>query len=267
MSAATNVVEALAAVQAEIGGIAKRTSAERGRSSGDAGVSYAYRGIDEIAAAAQPLLGKHGIVIVPSVVSRDTTEIVVNNKPWTDTIVLVEWGIYGPNGSSITARTEGWGRDNSDKGINKAMTGAYKNLLLRLLTIGDPGDDTDGATHERDSRRRPPVDDPGLAESVALFERLKEVAGTSTAERLKAFAVDHGHTLTIPEFNAHPDWRAAVAARLDQPAEPAEPAEPDSAGSAEPVPDTLLGFVTDSVTGESTAVYDDEFDDEEVDDG
>jgi hypothetical protein len=47
------------------------------------------------------------------------------------------------------ARTEGLGEDNADKGINKAMTGAYKNLLLRILCIGDPQDDTDHESNQK----------------------------------------------------------------------------------------------------------------------
>ena len=49
------------------------------------------------------------------------------------------------------ATTEGLGRDNSDKGYNKASTAAFKNLLLRLLCIGDPRDDTDGHVVELDT--------------------------------------------------------------------------------------------------------------------
>ena len=35
------------------------------------------------------------------------------------------------------------GRDNSDKGVNKAMTQAYKYMLLQVLCIGDRKDDAD----------------------------------------------------------------------------------------------------------------------------
>jgi hypothetical protein len=63
--------------------------------------------------------------------------------------------VYGPGGleDRIESVTMGIGRDNSDKSANKAMTGAFKNLLLRLLCIGDPADDTDGHTVEGDARK------------------------------------------------------------------------------------------------------------------
>ena len=149
----TTVVEAIASIMGALGGIAKMTPEERrkkGLGGGDTGISYAYRGIDQIAAAVQPLLAEHGVILVPFVTDSTVKEITVNSKPWTDTFVTVKWSIYGPNNSMVEACTEGWGRDNADKGYNKAMTGAFKNLLLRLLCIGDPDDDTDGHTHERD---------------------------------------------------------------------------------------------------------------------
>lgn len=166
----TNVIAAIARVEAEIGGIEKLTRQERQRrgmhaDTGDKGVSWAYRGIDQIAQAAQPLLGRYGVVIVPTVTRHVVDEITINNNPWTDTTVFVKWKIYGPGGvtDKITSRTIGLGRDNSDKGFNKAMTNAYKNLLLRLLSIGDPKDDQDHTAYDqpdRNSAPEPPPDDP-----------------------------------------------------------------------------------------------------------
>lgn len=158
----TNVVAALARVTAELGGIEKLSADERrkrGMGGGDErGVSYAYRGVDQIAAAAAPLFGKYGVVVVPNVVQQTVEPLTINGKPWTDTAVTVEWNIYGPGGMGdvIQAVTNGLGRDNSDKGPNKALTQSYKNLLLRLLCIGDPADDADGHTHEADARKPQP---------------------------------------------------------------------------------------------------------------
>ena len=157
-----NVVTALAAVMTDIGGIDKLTPAqrrERGLQTGESerGITYAYRGIDQIAAAAQPLFGKYGVVIVPTLVTRTVEHIELNGRPWTDHFVTVTWRIYGPGGldDHMTACSEGIGRDNSDKGANKAITSAFKNLLLRLLCIGDPLDDTDNEKHENTAQREP----------------------------------------------------------------------------------------------------------------
>jgi hypothetical protein len=209
------VVEALAAVMGELGGIEKLTADQRRARGigGEQGITYAYRGIDQIAAQVQPLLAKHGVVIFPHVIESHVKEILVRNNPWTDTTVRVEWFVCGPNGSQITACTEGLGRDNSDKGVNKAMTGAFKNLLLRLLCIGDPADDTDGITHERDAAPVAPQHEPGV---VALFERVKAAAGTPVADELKAFATENNLKLNLPTLAADPTFAAQVADILDK---------------------------------------------------
>jgi hypothetical protein len=206
---ATNVIAALARVEAEVGGIEKR----RG---GEGGISYPFRGIDAIAQAAQPLLGKHGVVIVPELREQRIVDITVNNKPWTDTFVEVQWSVYGPGGvdDKIVAYTSGWGRDNADKGINKAMTGAFKNLLLRILCIGDPQDDTDGHTHERDDGRGRPADS-GPDENIELFERVKAAKGTAAEETLKELAARHERKLSAKAFAEDHDWRDAVRVVLD----------------------------------------------------
>lgn len=152
----TTVTEALANVMAEVGGIEKMTPEERRRrglaapASGERGITYAYRGIDQIAALVQPLLAKNGVVITPRLTSYEIRDITVNNNPWTDTIVTVAWTISGPGDTTLDGASIGQGRDNSDKGPNKAMTSAFKNLVLKLLCIGDPSDDTDGHNQEAD---------------------------------------------------------------------------------------------------------------------
>lgn len=148
----TNVVQAIAAVMAEMGGIPKMSAAAHKARSGvqdagpERGVSYAYRSIDQIAAAAQPLLGHYGVVILPDVVEHDITDITVGGNPWTSHMMKVEWHVFGPGGVADRLppfKTVGEGRDNSDKGANKAQTMAFKNALLRVLCIGDPADDPD----------------------------------------------------------------------------------------------------------------------------
>jgi hypothetical protein len=119
----------------------------------NAGVKYAFRGIENITAECQELFAKYGVVTVPLTRSRETKDIVVNSNPWTDTFLEVDWRIYGPGGITdcIKATTFGIGRDNSDKGANKAQTAAYKYLLLELLCISDPKDDGDKESHATDS--------------------------------------------------------------------------------------------------------------------
>ena len=146
---ATNVIEALRRVVEELPGIGKdeRASQQQG--------GYAYRGIEAITSAAQPLLAKHGVVFVPEVIAWDRDPLVVNGKPWTDDRMQIRYTVYGPGGTEdriVVGPIPAVGRDNSDKGANKCMTQAFKYALLQVLCISDPKDDTDGQTHEADSR-------------------------------------------------------------------------------------------------------------------
>ncbi len=149
---ATNVIQALARVIRDLPGIAK---GERMQSNSG---SYNFRGIEAVTRELAPLLAKHGVVFVPSGVVRwERDEITLGGKPWTDDRIVEHYRIYGPGGvlDYIDAEVPGIGRDNSDKGSNKAMSGAFKYLLLQTLCISDSKDDPDNEKHETDQRGRP----------------------------------------------------------------------------------------------------------------
>lgn len=133
----TNVIAALSAVMADLPGISKGEKSAQG---------YNYRGIEQITAEVQPLLAKHGVVFVPRVLARFTKDFELGSKPWTEEQLTVEYTVYGPGGvddTIVIGPVVGLGRDNSDKGANKAMTQAYKYALLQTLCIGDAKDDAD----------------------------------------------------------------------------------------------------------------------------
>ena len=91
----------------------------------------------------------------PSSIEREFTMGNAGTR-WTDTYLTVEYTIYGPGGTDdhITAGPFlAVGRDNSDKGFNKAMTQAFKQCLLQLLSIGDPQDEGEHQRHEQDGFR------------------------------------------------------------------------------------------------------------------
>lgn len=150
-TAAPNVIDALVRVMSDLPGIAKGMDSSQG---------YRYRGIEQITVEAQPLFALHGVVFVPSVESYEIRDITVNNKPWTDTILKVRYRVYGPGGPADfidVGPIVGIGRDNSDKGANKAMTQAFKYALIQTFTIADAKDDGDAASHEADAQRQPPT--------------------------------------------------------------------------------------------------------------
>jgi len=228
---APNVIQALARVIAEMGGVEKMTPAERRRrglgTPDESGINYAYRGIDQIAAAAQPLLGKHGVVIAPVDIESSVREFQINNRPWTDRTTRVTWAVMGPGGvdDRILCVSEGIGRDNSDKGANKASTGAFKNLLLRLLCIGDQADDPDQHQHVSDTPsqpQRPPMH-PAVQAAVDMLNTITDAEARRVAKA--AFVSEFGSPAELHEeddVHEATRWVAeCVAAGGVPPGEPA----------------------------------------------
>ena len=117
--------------------------------------------------------------------SEAVTIITVNGNPWTDTFLEVQYRVYGPGGKE-DAITVGpllaIGRDNSDKGANKAMTQAFKYALLQVLCISDKKDDGDQASHATDSR----MPDPNREAFEALGMLIDE-HGPQEAAQLKLY--------------------------------------------------------------------------------
>lgn len=210
---AANVIEALARVIADMPGIGKTDDSSQG---------YKYRGIEAITREAQELLGKHGVVFVPRVVRRDVKDLTINNKPWTQDEAEVVYTVYGPGG--IDDRIEigplwGLGRDNSDKGMNKAMTQAFKYALLQALCIGDAKDDGDSATHEAD------------ADEVTCSRCGEVIQGArSSKEPMRAHLVEaHGWARqddgTVIAPKADEPSEAEIVGRGDQPTATETPAD------------------------------------------
>jgi hypothetical protein len=182
-----------------------------GKTDKNAAQGWHFRGIEAITAQLQPLLAKHGVVIVPASTITTTGQAVGMKDGWTDTTLVIDWCIYGPGGVTdmVTARTVGIGRDNSDKGANKAATAAWKYLLLHLFAIGDRADDSDG--HDYDDART--VRTPSPAEVV--FDMCR-TADPATKGRLKALAESTGRKLTVAALTAEPEWLLVVGAELKE---------------------------------------------------
>ena len=108
---------------------------------------YKFRGIDAVYNAIQPALVKNGVYIVPKCLNCEQEDRTNDkNKTMVHTRVMVEYTLYGPDGSSRVTVFPGEGIDRSDKSTNKAMTAAYKYMLFELFTI--PTEDNNDADKE-----------------------------------------------------------------------------------------------------------------------
>jgi hypothetical protein len=140
------VYQAINAVQAalSIEGISKTRRNSQGS-------GYMFRGIDEVYNALSPLLAKHGLVIIPRMISR-TCEERASKSGGALFYVTVEAEfdfVSAEDGSKHTARTFGEAMDSGDKATNKAMSAAYKYAAFQAFAIPTEGQpDADAETHE-----------------------------------------------------------------------------------------------------------------------
>jgi hypothetical protein len=195
------VVQALSAVRADLPGIGKD---DRNTQEG-----FNFRSSETINRVLSPVLAKHGVVLVPKSTVREVVASPAMKDGWQDVYLTIDWTIYGPDGSSITARTNGVGRDKVDRGANKAATQAYKYLVLQLFGIADKDDDSDGLSYEHDRVENT------LTPSQAVHARLKAIdPASATAEELGRLKTQHGKQLTETALRDN-TWRAVVEGVLN----------------------------------------------------
>lgn len=139
------VYQAINAVQKDLASVGI-TKDRRNQAQG-----YSFRGIDDCYNAIAPLLAKHGLCILPRVLSRDVRE--VTNAKGTllfYTSVTVEYEfVAAEDGSKHTISMFGEAMDSGDKATNKALSAAYKYAVMQAFSIPTEGDnDTENTTHE-----------------------------------------------------------------------------------------------------------------------
>ena len=192
------VMQAMSAVMADVQAIRKADRNEQQR--------FLFRGIDSVMNAVGPALRKHGVVIVPEHVEthyRDTQT--TTGKAAREVTAIVTYRAYGPAGDSIVMQAPGESMDSGDKGTPKAMSVAYRTLLLQALTIPTDEPDPDAATYERAHLHAPPpTTEPAGGTGEAMTER--------TRGRLFALLSERG--VTEPDAQ-----RAGMARVLGRPVE------------------------------------------------
>lgn len=174
------VIEAFAAVMAEVSVVTKDGKYEGGKT------RYNFRGIDGVMNAVGPVLRRHGVVIVPTVLDATYREVEAgaNRTLMRECTVKVRYTVYGPGGDSFTGEVYGEALDSSDKGTAKATSVAYRIFLLQALTIPTDEPDPDESRHERAPARS---DGPAYisAENAAALVARCEEQGADVAEVVK----------------------------------------------------------------------------------
>jgi hypothetical protein len=207
------VQQQIAKVMGDLPGIGKTDKSPQG---------YNFRGIEAITRQLQQLMAKHGVVIVchkskiTQVVPAPSGEAQNGRRKldesWQDVYLDVKWRIYGPAGDYITAETNGVGRDNSDKGANKARTQAWKYLLINTFCIGDGKDDADG--HEAYEQQAAAAHQPPKASASQHAEIRELIEQLPPGKRLeynewrtgKGYGSVASKTVLVEEVEPIMDW-------------------------------------------------------------
>lgn len=122
------IIKALTNIINEIGAIGKNKKSP--------GVTYAYRGIDDVMNELHPLLAKHGVVIVPEVVEQlRENRTTLKGNPIIYSIMKIKFHFIADDGSEVVATIVGEGMDTSDKASNKAMAIAFKYACFQVFCI------------------------------------------------------------------------------------------------------------------------------------
>jgi hypothetical protein len=133
---------------------------------------YNFRGIDQVINAVGPIFRKHKIIPVPHYCSAKYRDVLTSTgKPSREVTVEATYRFYGPAGDFIEAVVPGESMDSGDKGTPKAMSVAYRIVLLQMLCIPTDEPDPDSQSYER------AAPDPIVAAKQAVVDAWEKKEG------------------------------------------------------------------------------------------
>jgi hypothetical protein len=194
------VYQAINAIQADLAktGISK----DRVNSQGS---GYKFRGIDDVYNAISPLLAKHGLCILPRMLTRECTDR-MSAKGGNLFYVVVEAEfdfVSAEDGSKHTVKTFGEAMDSGDKATNKAMSAAYKYAAFQAFAIPTEGDN-DADAHTYDVA-------PTIIEPDSMTELFAAIESATTEDELKL-----AYKIAYAACDGNKAWQIKVIAAKDK---------------------------------------------------
>lgn len=174
------IYAAMAAIVSEIGVIGKDRRCTQG-------ASFSYRGIDDVYNALNPIMGKHGVFVLPVAGERTTETRQTRNGATMEIVVMrMTYKFCHADGSSVEAVTVGQAMDSGDKATNKAMAIAHKYAILQAFCI--PTED---------------MEDPdAVAEQLAPCEPQQRRPQTQVAQQREAAKANNPDPMTKSQHSA-----------------------------------------------------------------
>lgn len=126
-----NIFKKIPLIMKQVGAIEKN---RKNSAPGQGG--YAFRGIDDITEAFQPILAENGVFCVPEVLDHSREERTSRaGGSLTYTCMKIKHTFYADDGSSVYATTMGEAMDSGDKSSNKAMSAAFKYAFIETFCV------------------------------------------------------------------------------------------------------------------------------------
>ena len=183
---AQSIHKQITAIMREVGAVGKN---RENRAQG-----FMFRGIDDFYNAIQPLMAKHGVFSVPTVLEERREERTTKSGGISNYVILkIRYDFFADDGSSISAVVIGEAADSGDKASNKAMAVAHKYALLQVFAVPTlENHDPDSESHEFKPKEK-------LDESVP--RGTSHQSGSPAAAKSGPPVCDCGHQMMVSFVN------------------------------------------------------------------
>lgn len=173
--------------------------------------NFNYRGIDQLLVAIAPVMAENQLLMLPSVLSRETTERPrEGGKVTIHTWVEVKYALISAvDGSSVDIIVQGEAMDFGDKSFGKAMAYAHKVAIGQAFVVPITGkDDPDADSPEADPKKDPKTPPPSPKTLSALVE--EATAAGHHLDNVMLFVCGYNQAESkenLPDHKINPDSR------------------------------------------------------------
>lgn len=138
--------------------------------------NYSYFLEDDLSEMVRPKFAEHGIFVYPSCMEQDVT--VLDDGKILTTVTMKYHIVDSESGEERLVLSQGQGMDTQDKGVYKAITGAQKYFLYKLMMIAaDDEPESDNPRTAPQEQNKPEPQPPSDAQTEYLIDLLGDNEG------------------------------------------------------------------------------------------